>query len=332
MRPPIDGQLLAAVLGCYPIAEPYVLDEFESGKRNDSFLVQDGAGSRFILRRYRRNPDQARIVFQLRFQQALRGIGYPTAEVIESAGGQLLVTEEGSPWVLFEHIVGNQLDFDRMGQIEEAGRRLAEFHARTEAVHLEAVEIDINRSPRRWWTHGDQDLGEIETLFRELDTGDELAYLRAWHDRLLREWPLARLDTLATGWVHGDYHGRNVLFVGDKMTGLFDFDVLGRRIFGADLAKGLFTFGRQSRLSRHIRPDAARRFLVEYARIRPLPPDEVYALPMLSALIWAPHAPYYPMIRRDGEDPVLYFRHHVENMRELSAEMERLLPSLDLGR
>ena len=53
---------------------------------------------------------------------------------------------------------------------------------------------------------------------------------------------------------------------------------------------------------------------------------------MLLALNWAPHAPYYPMIRRDGEDPVPYFRHHVENMRELSAEMERLLPSLDLGR
>lgn len=328
MRPEIAERLLATVLERYPLADPHVRQKLEAGKRNDSFLVENGAGSRFVLRRYRRNPDEARIIFQLRFQQELRRLGYPTADVIESAAGQLLVTEEGSPWVLFEHIAGDEFDFSRMEQVDEAGRWLAEFHTKTQAIELQLFEIDINRSLRRWWTHGEQDLGEIEALFRDLDTDEELAFLQGWHQRLLQDWPLERLDTLPIGWVHGDYHGRNMLFVGDRITGLFDFDVLGRGIWAADVAAAVFMFGRESRLSRQIRPEAARRFLAEYGRIRPLSPEELDAMPMLASLVWAPTAPYYLMIRRDAEDPVPYFRRHVDNMREFGAEMERLRPSL----
>ena len=328
MTPPIADRLLATVLGRYPLSAPRVLEELEASTRNDNFIVEDAAGSRYMLRRFRRNPDQNRILFQLRFQQELSRLGYPTAGVIESASGELFVTEEESPWVLFAYIEGSELDFARMGQIEEAGRRLGEFHVLTQAIGLEDVAIDINVSLRRWWTHGEEDLLELREMFQHIDCVEEFAFLHDWHARILRAWPLESLERLPTGWVHADYHGRNILFVGDALVGLFDFDTLGQEILAVDLSFSLFMFGRESRLSRHIRPDAARRFLKEYGRIRPVAPEELAMFPLMMELNWAPTAPYYRMLTRIDVDPVGVFRHHVDNMRVLGAEMERLLPLL----
>ena len=261
MTPSIADRLLATVLGQYPLTAPRVLEELEASTRNDNFIVEDAAGSRYMLRRFRRNPDEHRILFQLRFQQELSRLGYPTADVIESASGELFVTEEESPWALFAYIEGSELDFARMGQIEEAGRRLGEFHVLTQAIDLEDVAIDINVSLRRWWTHGEEDLLELREMFQHIDCVEEFAFLRDWHARILRACPLESLERLPTGWVHADYHGRNILFVGDALVGLFDFDTLGQEILAVDLSFSLFMFGRESRPSRHIRPDAARRFL-----------------------------------------------------------------------
>jgi Ser/Thr protein kinase RdoA (MazF antagonist) len=266
--------------------------------------------------------------FQLAFQQQLYALGYPTSEIIASASGGLVVPSAAGPWVLFSHVDGSEYDFANMGQVAEAGRRLAQFHTITSAIGLEEVVIDINPQFRRWWTHGEEELAALEAMFRDDGVGEELAFLRGWHADLLRRWPLARLDALPAGWVHSDFHGRNMVFVGDELRGLFDFDPLHRGFWVEDIAHALFMFGREFRGSTRIRPEAARLFLDAYAAVRPLAEEEREAIAMMAVLAWVPSAPYQELHRRDGEDSLAWFRHYVALMRDLEAEMARLRPLL----
>jgi Ser/Thr protein kinase RdoA (MazF antagonist) len=328
MTSPITDQILSDVLRQYPLVDPRIVAPFEASKRNENVLVEDTAGARYALRRYRRNPDERRIEFQLRFQQELLRRGFPTSEVIEPRSGGRFVTSEAGPWVLFSFVEGDEYDFSRPAQAAEAGRRLAEFHTVTEAIDLEEVVVAQNPPARRWWTTGEEEIAALEALFTGKEIEAEVAFLRTWREHLLREWPVERLDALPTGWVHDDYHGRNMVFLGDELRGLFDFDALHRGFWVEDLGHALFMFGREFRGSTHIRPEVARLFLEAYGSQRQLSAEELAALPVMSAVVWSPSAPYHALLERDGEDTLAFFRHYVVLMRELQSEMERLWPVL----
>ena len=326
MAATISDQLLADVLRQYPLSQARVVAALEVGSRNDSYLVEDVTGDRYILRCYRRNADERRIRFQLRFQQQLLERGFPTSVIVEPESQAPFVASEAGSWVLFTYVEGGEFDFTRVGQVAEAGRRLAEFHSVADTIEIDEVVGDANSTLRHWWTDGERLLAELGEQFAGLPAEEELAYVRRWWNDLLRDWPLSTFDALPAGWVHGDYHGRNMVFVGDEMRGLFDFDVVQRSCRISDIAGGLFTFGREHRRSYRIRPEAARLFWDAYASSRPIAGEEREALSMIAALSWAPIAPYYQMLEREDEDPVPNLRRHVNNMRAIAAEMERLAP------
>jgi Ser/Thr protein kinase RdoA (MazF antagonist) len=328
MTSPITDQILSDVLCQYPLVDPRIVAPFEASKRNDNFLVEDAGGRRYVLRRYRRNPNQARIHFQLDFQLELHRLDFPTSEVIGSTSGDLLVASDDGLWVLFSYVEGTEYDFSRMEQVAEAGRRLAQFHTVTDSIRLEEVVIDINPSFRRWWTHAVEELSALAELFHDEAVEEEMAFLRSWQQELVAKVPLTTLDALPPGWVHSDFHGRNMIFAGDELRGLFDFDPLHRGFWVEDIAHALFMFGREFRGSTRIRPDAAQRFLDAYDSGRWLTKDERAVLPMMAVLVWAPSAPYLALLERDGEDTLAFFRHYVGLMRELQSEMERLWPVL----
>ena len=102
--PAIDDAVLAPVLAAYAIRGARARGVLGASNRNDNLLVVDATGARYVLRRYRRNPDARRVESQVRFQQHLRRHGFPTAEVVETRVGTCSVlSEDGLPWVLFTH-------------------------------------------------------------------------------------------------------------------------------------------------------------------------------------------------------------------------------------
>jgi Ser/Thr protein kinase RdoA (MazF antagonist) len=146
---------------------------------------------------------------------------------------------------------------------------------------------------------------------------------------VLAEWPLARLDALPVGRVHGDYHGRNMVFVGDELRGLFDFDDLERGPLVFDVARGVHMFGREARGSFRIRPEVARLFIAAYARGRALNHEERDALPVMVAMQFPPHVRYHCYCQqRRGEGIEARLRREVGIMRALRAEMARIGPLL----
>jgi Ser/Thr protein kinase RdoA (MazF antagonist) len=173
--------------------------------RNDNLLVIDATGTRDVLRRFRRNPDARTVEFQVRFQQHLRRGGFPTAEVVEARSGTFCVlADEGFLWVLFTHVEGREYDFGRLGQVAEAARRLAQFHAVAETFPGAHVVIDYDPPRREWWVRCAENLRALAELYAGAAVAEELTYVRSWWRRVLAEWPLARVDALPVGWVHGD--------------------------------------------------------------------------------------------------------------------------------
>ena len=118
-----------------------------------------------------------------------------------------------------------------------------------------------------------------------------------------------------------------MVFDGDELRGLFDFDVLGWGARVLDLSLGFFMFGRERRGSRRVRPSVGRLFLDEYSRYGPIPLEELAAVPAFVVLNFAPTAAWLEYRRRDvGAEPTELLRDSVAYMQELETEMARLAP------
>ncbi len=309
------------VLSAYALPNARPVRPIAASKRNDNLLIEDGRGGRYVLRRYRRNRDPARIDFQLRFQQHLLAGGFPTSAIVPTASGALFLTLDANRWALFTHIEGHEYDFNRPAQAEEAGRRLAQFHELAESFTEPEVTVPHNADVRRWLEHGPLELTRLERMFIGQDVDDELHFLRTWHATLVSDFPLRRFNTRVLRWLHGDYHGRNMVFSGDQVQGVFDFDAVHRGFRIEDLGEAVFKFGREFRGSFRLRPDAVRLFLGAYERTSGLLSEtEQEALPLM--VVGLPlDAAYYEMLRRDGEDPAPYLRDSVGTMIALYAEI-----------
>jgi Ser/Thr protein kinase RdoA (MazF antagonist) len=282
-----------------------------------------------VLRRFRRNPDARSVEFQARFQQHLRRRHFPTAEVMETRAGTCCVlADDGFPWVLFTHVEGREYDFGRLGQVAEAARRLAQFHAVAETFPGAQVAVEHALPLRAWWVRCDENLQALAELFAGGAVEEELTYIQDWWRRVLAEWPLARVDALPVGWVHHDYHGRNMVFVQDEMRGLFDFDAVERGPLVIDVAYGTYSFGREARGSTRIREAVARVFLDTYTRERPLTGEEWAALPMIVALSWLLQPRFYAHLQQDGVDLIPRFRQDVHMMRAVAGEIQRVVRGL----
>ncbi len=315
------------VLRLYPLREPRVVSLMEASNRNESYSVVDSAGQKHVLRRYRRNREPARVAFQLRFQRHLLANGFPTAPIVLSNEGTDFVLHDDIPWALFKFVEGSEYDFERLGQVAEAGRRLAEFHAIADSFVEPPIYLDWEPPPEYYWLHNETERMRLRGLFRSQDIGTEVEWLLAWWEDLMHAWPLERYAILPAGWIHRDYHGRNVVFVGDEIKGLFDFDLLMWAPRVHDVARGLFMFARESRGSRRVRAEAARLFFETYSQGRAFAPEELAAVPALLVMAFAPTVSWLAYRQRDeGGDPSELLRGSVGYMRELQSEMERLAP------
>ena len=321
--------VLQDIFGEYGFGRLAVVSAFE-GLRNDNWLVEDARGCRYVLRRNLQHTNTHRIEFQVRLQQHLLRHGFPTAEVVETRSGDVFVLDDGCvPWVLTTYVEGTEYDFGSRGQVLEAARRLAQFHAIAEAFPGEAIALEYQPPIRDWWLNAEKNLDVLEKIFAGAGVRTELSYLREWWRWVLAVWPLERLDALPKGRVYGDYHGRNMVFVGDELRGLFDFDDVewGPLVF--DVARGSGSVTTIRSFCSRIRPEVGRLFIEEYSRGRFLSREERAALPMMVAMHFPPDPRYHQYCRQQrGENIEARLRREVAIMRALRSEMARIGPLL----
>lgn len=184
---------------------PLRADRIGLGQSNLIFLVEDGAGQRWILRRPPLGTLLASahdVLREARILSALQGTPVPVPRILGTLPGD-------TPWVLMEHVDG--LVVDRMSIAESlsekerfaVGKALPPMLARIHELDLAAIGLaDLashkpyaERQLNRWSQQWDR------TRSRELAALDRLT------ERLRRAVPAQREITL----VHGDFHIRNII-------------------------------------------------------------------------------------------------------------------------
>jgi homoserine kinase type II len=115
--------------------------------------------------------------------------------------------------------------------------------------------------------------------------------------------------------IHGDYHGGNLLFKGNEVIGVVDFDLAHVCTRATEVAEALIAFATDHRLNlRHIvYPGAldlerAHRFLVAYCDEAHLSDAEIGALPDLIRTIWlcaALDPPLEPLLKLEAAPQAL---------------------------
>ncbi|MEE8421425.1 MAG: phosphotransferase [Dehalococcoidia bacterium] len=144
------------MLARHALSGAWALDSFEASTRNDNPFVVDGARARYVLRRFRRNPEPARIEFQLHFQQHLLDAGLPVPAIVPARGGDRMVETLDGRWALFSYLEREYFDFERPAQIDEAAQTLARFHLAGEPFGQPEPPHELKLDVRRYWTHGAQ--------------------------------------------------------------------------------------------------------------------------------------------------------------------------------
>jgi homoserine kinase type II len=300
-----SSRLPASLASAYPLERPRILSQFES-YRAENYLIEDARGSMYVLRRLPRKTDPERLAFLLELQRHLRAHGLPVASHIETTDRRSFsVDGDDNGWILYRYVDGNEYDFSRALQAKNAGRCLARFHLATESFTQNGPGPEHKRSIRTCWANAREDVRGLRALLQAPRCNDHLDRLSDWWDVVLDEWPLYRFDLLPTGWLHGDYHGRNLVFDGDRIVGMFDFDDVDRGPYAYDVASGIFKFGREGRgplLT--MRPAFAGAFLDGYASLRPLSAEEHAALNVLIPMGYPPNPHFYQYMRDERGESI----------------------------
>jgi len=286
-----------------------------AGARNINLLIEDCTGSRYVLRGCRRNPHRDRIIFQLDFQDHLRRCGIPVPQVVASETGERCVeSSSASLWVMSHFIAGHHNRYSSRLQLLQAARCLSDIHTAGAGFTTRPVQDDTIPDLMRWWTHGEEEMAALRAMFSGAGVEPELDFLDNWRTALTRDLPLSAVNQLPRAWLHSDFRPSNVVFAGDQVRAVLDFDVVHRGFRLEDIAYAMFCFCRQSRSSTDIDAEACEVFQRAFDLIEP----ERRALPYFTVAVQARTAARYRVRERDGSDPRRALRTHVRRMQALS--------------
>ncbi|MBI1188499.1 MAG: homoserine kinase [Alphaproteobacteria bacterium] len=257
---------LRDLLAAYDLGEATALKGIAEGVENSNFLLETERG-RFILTIYEKRVAPADLPFFMAVTEALADRGFPAPRPMRRRDGATLSTVCGKSAAIIAFLRGVSPRRPSAAQCRAVGETLAHMHAaladfsagRANALSLTAWARLV--SPR---------LDDAEAMRPGLR-----AAVSADLDALQQAWP----ETLPRGVIHADLFPDNALFLGDALSGVIDFYFACTDAFAYDLAVCLNAWcfdGRDYNITR------GAHLIAGYQSVRPLSPDEVAALPILS--------------------------------------------------
>ncbi|HEX5480016.1 MAG TPA: phosphotransferase [Dehalococcoidia bacterium] len=196
------------------------------GTLNHNFDVTAG-GRRFFLRCYRANLETERIFgeHELVRWAAARGIATPVP--VEAKDGGSVFIDGAERWALFPWVDGEPGERGALSPARVAS--LGDAHGRLQAT-LATHPASAGARMRRRWDKADS-LRLLDDLLRICDDRPDDADVRetvARQRELLEEWdvrPPEDFAALPCQMLHGDFHDQQVLFRGDAVAGIVDWEI-----------------------------------------------------------------------------------------------------------
>ena len=194
------------------------------GVENQNYRVEFG-GQAYVLRVYSREHsttglrNKSEIAFELDFMEHVREQGVPTPVVFETAAGakvaELSFHGESHFAVLFSFVAGQEAPAYHPENARLMAETLLKMHKASQTYRYDTV--------RRW---PGNILGESLAYYRDnrgiMDLHRDK--LDALYAQAAAEYRQIQSQPLPTGIVHGDIKLENVLFAGNAVTAVLDFD------------------------------------------------------------------------------------------------------------
>jgi homoserine kinase type II len=258
---------LAEFLSRYDIGELLSYKGIAEGVENSNFLLHTSCGS-FFLTLYEKRVAIGDLPFFLGLMGHLAGHGINCPQPVKMRDGETLGTLAGRPAAIIDFLEGVWPRKPTVAHCAAVGQVLAR-------MHLAGRDFPMTRanalSVAGWRPLFDQAASRADTLqhgLRQL-LSDEL-------DHLETAWP----KDLPDGVIHADAFPDNVLFLGERLSGLIDFYFACHDILAYDVAICLNAWCFEPDHSFNV--TKARAFFNAYGRERRLSEAEAAALPLLA--------------------------------------------------
>jgi homoserine kinase type II len=258
---------LAEFLGRYDIGELLSYKGIAEGVENSNFLLHTTAGS-FFLTLYEKRVALADLPFFLGLMTHLAGHGITCPQPVKTRSGETLGTLAGRPAAIIDFLEGVWPRKPTAAHCTAIGQALAKLHLAGRDFPMRRVNA---LSVAGWRPLFDQAASRADSLQHGLRAlmSDEL-------DHLEKTWP----TNLPEGVIHADAFPDNVLFLGERLSGLIDFYFACNDILAYDVAICLNAWCFEVDHSFNV--TKARAFLGAYGRERNLSDAEQDALPLLA--------------------------------------------------
>jgi homoserine kinase type II len=258
---------LAEFLSDYDIGELLSYKGIAEGVENSNFLLHTTAGS-FFLTLYEKRVALADLPFFLGLMGHLASHGIVCPQPVKTRSGETLGTLAGRPAAIIDFLEGVWPRKPNAAHCAAVGQALAKMHLAGRNFPMKRANA---LSVSGWRPLFDQAAPRADTLqhgLRQL-MSDEL-------DHLEKNWP----KNLPEGVIHADAFPDNVLFLGERLSGLIDFYFACNDILAYDIAICLNAWCFEADHSFNV--TKARAFLNAYGRERELSDAEQHALPLLA--------------------------------------------------
>ncbi|SEK74553.1 phosphotransferase enzyme family protein [Streptacidiphilus jiangxiensis] len=226
-----------AVLARFGVDEPAAVARTEHGLLNRVWRVDAADGSRWVLKQYLDDAGHASsgaIAAQHATIAALAASGLPTVPPVAADDGRTLVLHRGRRYAVFPFVDGAPPGPLSPRAAAELGTLLGRTHA--ELRRIQPPVLDPGPHPGSWPTADpEQTRRTITALLGEARARAPRDPFDALAEQRLRE-RLVLLDAHAhrrprgappAGWVHGDFHPLNLLYRGERVAAVLDWDRLG---------------------------------------------------------------------------------------------------------
>jgi homoserine kinase type II len=198
----------------FPLGKALALKGIASGIENSNFFLTTERGE-FVLTIFE-NLGFEQLPFYVQLMRHLADRGVPVPAPVQNAQGELVVALQGKPAIIVSKLEG-------CSQMDPQPVHCAEVGAMLAKMHLAGRDFPLRQPNLRgldWWVE------TVPKVLPFLDAGtaglleSELAYQRAFAAG-------ADYAGLARGPVHADLFRNNVMFVGERLSGCFDFYFAG---------------------------------------------------------------------------------------------------------
>jgi len=263
---------IATILEDYSLGALLSFEGIAAGIENSNFFIDTEQG-RFVLTVFER-MDEGELPYFMRLMRHLAAKGLSCPDVMQRHDQSLLFHIQDNNEVKWGCIVsclsGQTRDSLNEAQLYASGQALAQLHVAGESF----AEERSNPTGIQWLTeHVDKVLQGTADAYGE--TAASLLRSELEHQQV-QVW-----DGLPQGVIHGDLFVDNILFDGDKVSGIIDFYYAHTAPWAMDIA---ITLNAQAVMLSEQDDARMQAFLNGYESLRPLQEREFQALPVLLRL------------------------------------------------